>query len=264
MRFVYRLDTLLAFLLLSLFVCGQSGRSDPFILTIEKTKRGIVPVLCGRFDERGQFVMQIIEGTGFFIDRQGHFVTAAHVIRGLKIIAPQQPVPCVPAIDIPMDGWNREAPSFQTRWFKFVEEDCVIDDALDLAVCKSPYLVPFKIYPLVLSDTKPPDGVPVAFTGFPLGNTEPLSSRCNIATYRAAIDTDGSRELVLDKGTWPGASGSPVYGEDGRILGILLQRGLGDGVGIAIARPAHFIVMFLRSKGITVTTSVDNKKNRKQ
>lgn len=265
MRFIHQVSVLLAFaFLLSFLALGQTRRADSFILTIEQVKRSVVPVLCGKFDGSGQFGAQQIEGTGFFVDDQGHFLTAGHVIRDLKVIAPQQPLPCVPAIDIPIDGWNREAAKFQSRWFKFTEADCVINDTLDLAVCKPILPIPFQIYPLFLKDTKPSDGFPVAFTGFPLGNPEPLSSRCNIATYRAASDAEGSRELVLDKGSWPGASGSPIYDEDGNVLAIMLQRGISDGVGISVGRPSHFIIKFLRDDGISVKTTEDRTKKHKK
>jgi S1-C subfamily serine protease len=263
MRFVQRIIAVLFFVFLSRLLVVAGSRTDPFILTIEKAKISVVRILCGRFDEKSQFVLQVIEGTGFFIDDSAHFITAAHVIRDLKIIDPRlQPLPCVPAIDVPIKGWDREASSFDSRWFKFSESDCSIDDALDLAVCKTMLVIPFKIHPLRLKSTKPPDGTPVAFTGFPLGSPEPLTSRCDVATYRAAIDIEGSRELVLDKGTWPGASGSPIYDADGNVLGILLQRGIADGTGIAIGRPTHFILKFLHDKGIAVTESSNDKKRK--
>ena len=43
------------------------------------------------------------------------------------------------------------------------------------------------------------------------------------AAYRDIRDDRGPRELVVDKTTWPGASGSPIYLENGMVIGILLQ-----------------------------------------
>ena len=247
--------------LLSLPVFAGGSRTEAFILAIERVKHAVVPVLCGRIDEKQQFIVQLIDGTGFFVDSEGRFITAAHVIKGLSIVNAQQPFPCVWAIYVPDGGWQRDATTFSTHWFLF--GGCEMDDGLDLAVCKT-VAVPKGIKPLFIEDSRPVDGTPVTFTGFPLGSVEPLSSRGNVATYRGSTDQEGSRELVIDKGTWPGASGSPVYGEDGNVLGIVLQRGLGDGIGISVARPSHFIATFLRSKGITVAARRDKNKKHKQ
>jgi S1-C subfamily serine protease len=224
----------------------RSSRTETFILTIERIKHSVVPIICGKFVDQ-KFVVQLIDGTGFFIDKEGHFVTAAHVIRGLRVINSQQPVPCVDTIYVPDNGWERDAIEIHTHWFMF--NGCEIDDVLDLAVCKT-IQIPKGVKPVTIANTRPADGSPVGFTGFPLGSIEPLSSRCDIATYRAATDSEGSREVVLDKGTWPGASGSPIYNEDGAVLGILLQRGLGDGTGITVGRPSHFILQFLAKHNI--------------
>jgi S1-C subfamily serine protease len=237
-------------------VLGGSGRTEAFILAIERIKHSVVPVVCGKFDDKGQFALQLIDGTGFFIDTQGHFVTAGHVIRGLSIVNAQQPVPCIDAVYVPDNAWQRDAITFNSHWFKF--GDCEIDDSIDVAVCKT-IDIPQRIEAVTIADVRPSDGSPVAFTGFPLGSQEPLSSRCDIATYRAATDSEGSRELVLDKGTWPGASGSPIYREDGSVIGILLQRGIADGTGIAVGRPSHFILQFLAAHKINLTKAKQKK-----
>jgi len=248
MRVVRLVALLLLFVFLSnLLALAQRSSTDAFMLSIERIKRSVVPILCGQVDQRGQFSVQLIDGTGFFVDEQ-HFLTAAHVINDLKTVNPKRSVPCVMAIYVPLNGWEREAINFDAQWFKFT--DCAIDDALDVAVCNPVIKITAKVYPLAFRDFRPPDGSPVAFTGFPLGSIEPLSSRCNISTYRNVIDTEGSRQVMLDKGTWPGASGSPIYDSTGRVLGIMLARGIDDSTGTAFGLPSHFIIMFLRSHGI--------------
>jgi S1-C subfamily serine protease len=239
-----------------------SDRDDHFVLTIERVKHSVFPVLCGQFNLLGQFSIQLIDGTGFFVDEEGDFLTAAHVITDLQTTTLQRPTPCVMAIYVPTNGWEREAITFNTRWFVF--KDCKLDTSLDLALCKPTDKLPTKPTPLSIEDVRPMDGSAVAFTGFPLGQTEPLSSRLNIATYRGANDGEGTRELVLDKGTWPGASGSPVYDERGAVIGIVLARGTADSVGTSYGRPSHFILKFLRDNGIGVKSVEDKPKKRKK
>ncbi len=250
-----------AFLCCCFFVLTGGAGADDFILKIEGVKHSIVPILCGTFNDKQQFTIQQIEGTGFFVDPQGHFMTAGHVIHDLGVIAKEQPLPCVRAIYIPDNGWQREAQTINFHWFPIIH--CDSDETLDLAVCQtSP--IPGGVTPLSIKDIRPPDGTQVGFSGFPMGSIQPLSSRCDIATYRAVSDAEGSRDIVLDKGNWPGASGSPIYDESGSVIGILLQRGIADGTGMTVGRPSHFILQFLRKNGIVpIDKPDDQRKNKK-
>lgn len=252
---------LLLFLFGSLRVLAQA-RADAFVLAIERVKHSVFPVLCGKFDLSGQFSLQLIDGTGFFVDDAGDFITAGHVINDLMTTTLQRPIPCVMAIYEPDNGWNREAIDFPTHWFVF--KDCKIDATLDLALCKPINELPTKTTPLIIEDTRPLDGSDVAFTGFPLGQVEPLSCRLNVATYRGATDGDGTRDLILDKGAWPGASGSPVYDSRGIVIGIILARGMADSIGTSFARPSHFLLKFLRDNGLTVKTGADKPKKHQK
>lgn len=53
--------------------------------------------------------------------------------------------------------------------------------------------------------------------------------------------------MLVDKNNWPGASGSPIYLEDGRVIGVLVQRGIGinDAAGLTLGRVSKLIVPFL-------------------
>jgi hypothetical protein len=92
------------------------------------------------------------------------------------------------------------------------------------------------------------DGASVAFSGFPLDFITPLTSRGAIAGYRASAGTEAD-EVIIDKATWPGASGSPVYGADGRVVGMILKAGIGPGSGLAYARAASVLQQFLSRHG---------------
>ncbi len=262
MRITRVLSMFLLFFIGSLHVFA-SDRADAFVLSIERVKHSVFPILCGQFNLSGQFSVQLIDGTGFFVNGNGDFVTAGHVITDLQTPTLQRPAPCVMAIYVPNGDWQREAINFNVQWYIFA--DCKKDAALDLAVCRTTTKIPTKITPLVIEDIRLPDGSAVAFTGFPLGTVEPLSSRLNIATYRGATDAEGSRDLVLDKWAWPGASGSPVYDARGVVIGLVLARGLADSIGISFARPGHFILKFLRDNGIsTVAKRAETKRHKKQ
>ena len=228
---------------------------DQFVSSIDLVKRSVIPILCAQFDAQGKFSYRFIDGTGFFIDEDAHFVTAAHVIADLKQKT------CIMAIYIPRDGWRRNVMVIDVNWLLF--KDCKVDDSLDLAVCKPVGQVPTRIYPLTFDILQPLDGMPVAFTGFPLGFVQPLSSRGNVAAYRKTVDENGARELIIDKGTWPGASGSPVYSPEGKVVGIILARGTDEATGIAVALPASFIIKFLHDNGIDIPTKTQQKKRKK-
>src|SRR5438128_2213368 len=111
LRIVRSICILLTFLFIfTLFAFGRRKKTETFILTIERVKHSVVPILCGRLDEKGNFSVQLIDGTGFFIDREGHFLTAAHVINDLMGVSPLRPIACVSAIYVPANGWQRDAP----------------------------------------------------------------------------------------------------------------------------------------------------------
>ena len=69
----------------------------------------------------------------------------------------------------------------------------------------------------------------------------------NIAGYQAAEMSPNQglqlRILVLDKPAWPESSGGPVYGVDGRVMGMLLQ----TGSGLAFARHGARLNEFVSS-----------------
>jgi len=200
-------------------------------------------------DKSGRVVS--IEGTGFFVSVDGTFLTADHVIenivsRQLKNLCP------LPAVYIPKSGWIMGAPTFTIDFFFFNVQGCTRDKKLDLAVCKSPRdikrTMPSGATPVVFETSIQPDGTPIAFTGFPLQHTFPLSSIGTVSGYMMVRDERGPREIVMDKAAWPGASGSPIYLENGKVIGIILLRGIGEGAGRAIGRPSRFIQDVLSSR----------------
>ena len=233
-------------------VLGQEAR-DPFIATIEALKHSVAPIVC--LERRGsQTVISDIKGSAFFISRAGEFLTAGHVIEELRHPTGRA-CPDV-AIYLPSGGWKPEVAEEDFQWFLFTIADCDENRHLDLARCATSLNISaplegfnFEVQPVSFEFSNQPDGTPVAFSGFPLRSNDPLTSRGNIAAYRRGKNGSPS-EVIVDKAVWPGASGSPLFLHDGRVIGIIIQGGIGDGAGIAIARPARFIQQFLDDIGL--------------
>lgn len=128
------------------------------------------------------------------------------------------------------------------RRFPFKTSDCRVDSALDIALCSmSDDLLDrrrklhLKVAPVKFDWRIPPDGTPVAFTGFPIQAHDPMTFRGDVAAYRTPWPDPP--ELVLDCATLPGFSGSPIYVADGNVVGILVKDGKEEATGITIARP---------------------------
>ena len=207
----------------------------------------MAPVVCLNGDGP-QATIQDLEGTAFFISEAGEFLTAAHVIDGVQDHAHACPVI---AIYLPPDRWEPERPEEIFTWYPVATGDCEVHRDLDVAKCKS--LVDlsvrrgkqsFEIRPVKFEWTSQPDGTLVAFTGFPLGSRDPLTSRGGVAQYRRRAPQN-TLDLVIDQSAWPGASGAPVYLSDGRVIGMLVARGSGEGAGTSVVRPAHVLQRIL-------------------
>jgi S1-C subfamily serine protease len=234
------------------FVAAPIQIAPSFISATARIKRSVIPVVCAHFSQPGNNItLDSIEGTAFFVRSDGMFATANHVITGLT--NPARRSPCqISAIYVPLVGWQPRVVNQRAHYSFFTAAFCTVDANIDVAVCGP-------IPDVVQSNSAPPDpvsfesalqddGTPTAFTGFPLGSPSPVTSRGFTAAYRDAQDERGPRELIIDKTAWPGASGSPIYIEDGRVIGIVLARGTGEGAGIAIGRPASFIERLLAER----------------
>lgn len=255
------LKLLLACGVLLLLVGCVAKRAAPppqttmFNSSITNIKRSVFPIVCVQPPAQlpGEDIVRSIEGTAFFVRQDGTFATAGHVIRDLT--APNRAVPCEqPAFYLPVQDWNRAA-TFRATTFRFAQEACRVNEQLDVAICRwnGPQVGPGSMNDrmgrspnvVTLETVLQDDGVAIAFTGFPLQAVAPLTSVGVVAAYRN-IPADGEpREIVIDKIAWPGASGSPIYLSNGRVVGIILQRGVGESVGIAVGRPAVFIQRLL-------------------
>lgn len=234
------------FTALHAFTCASFafGQDKPVsVETIERIKSATVPIVCGVLMEGGTFNVNMIFGSAFFVNDEGYFVTAAHVVKAMTPTAK-----CFPAIYVFVGGWKTI--KAKGHWFRF--DSCVYDESADIAVCKtleSPFLAEdvkaqlrFVTFETALNLR---DGTSLAFTGFPLQVPRPMTSKGSLATI---FEVD--KRIVIDKSAWKGASGSPVYLSDGKVIGIIIQKGTGEGEGLAFARSAEMITDFLTKNKI--------------
>ncbi|HEX4079745.1 MAG TPA: serine protease [Rhizomicrobium sp.] len=192
----------------------------------------------------------IVDRTGFFISSRGDFLTAAHVLQafgpGGQLANCPLTVLYEGAVDVPG--------VFGGVAFVVSLSDCVTDIELDIARCHTIDAVSklagggYAPRPVTFDASQRDDGTAIAITGFPLLNIRPVSSRGYIGAY--TLDPRGPVQMVLDRASWPGGSGSPVYDSKGKVLGMVLQTGEGLAVGISNARSSFAIAKFLAAHPI--------------
>jgi S1-C subfamily serine protease len=244
-----------AFAFAILLVLGNSPVKRSWVETIKDVKRSVVPVVCGYTNNKGQWVIADIEGTGFFVDRRGgRFVTASHVLDSLDTFKKQMPEhSCESAIYIPDEGWEKVGKVINFEYFTFSK--CIRSASADVAVCTlienpftSPRLPKGLVQEVSFAAREVPDGTAAAFTGFPLERTSPITSIGSVAGRHTLGDDDRWFFYLLDKTAWPGASGSPVYTESGKVIGIITRTGTADSAGISFARCSAAIENLLTHK----------------
>jgi trypsin-like peptidase len=222
-----------------------AAAADPFLATIATMKRAVTPIACMESGEGGVRRPSRIAGTAFFLTPDGEFMTAAHVIadvlRGSQKTGTEG---CAsPVVYLPLSEWPSGSNEFTARWYLFDAEKCVQDSGLDLAFCRTRQNpsedLRRTIGTVAFERGLQVDGTAVAFTGFPLNVIQPMTARGHIAMYTSR------NELIVDQSAWPGVSGCPVYLVDGSVIGVLIQRGTGDGTGRSIVRTTAEIDAFL-------------------
>src|SRR6266498_4169493 len=242
--------------------CFLNAQTDGFPESVKRAKESIVPVACATWpDESHAITIKEIEGTGFFVNYGGNFITAAHVINDhFRWYTKDRPsADCFPVIYLANPTW------LKARWFQF--HACISDTNIDVAVCKTvedPVLYPeLHVGSLRLSSkTTFDDGTPVAFTGFPQNILVPITSKANIAAV-GEFFVLGRIDIVIDKTNWHGISGAPLYLSDGTVIGMMRQRGEGLWDGLAFARDMAAILKFLKEHNITVADDLPAEKKRK-
>ena len=225
----------------------QAEPASGFTGAIQTIKRAVIPLAC--ISVNGTTAQTLsVEGTGFFVAADGTFITANHVLEGM--VSPHRQGPCPhTAFYLPQTGgWSADEATFRSDYYVFHVNECKRDADIDVARCRSvrPIEPIHKITPVSFDTAVQLEGTPVAFTGFPLQFQIPLSSVGNVSGYVRTLDGRGPRSIIMDKEAWPGASGSPLYLANGKVVGILRQRGVNDGTGRTIGTPSRLIQEFLQ------------------
>ena len=213
---------------------------DPFLAAIETAKRSVASLDCLSVSGSESKILERV-GSAFLLSGSGDFLTAAHVIARMQ--NPEGSCP-TPALTLPAGDWHPEARTEDMRWFPFQASRCRMEPSLDIAVCTlSEDLsarkrdLHLKAAPVVFEWDIPADGTEVAFTGFPLRARDPMTFRAHVAAFRTPWPDEPIPELVLDRPTLAGFSGSPVYLANGKVVAIILKEGKDEAAGVTIVRP---------------------------
>jgi hypothetical protein len=256
------------FIILALFFIVSyptSGQEGVPVKAIEDAKLVIVPVVCGYLDESNEFKISFVAGTGFFVDVNGRFLTDAHVLDHWDE-AMKTKHTCFPAIYIPDRGWDWKEFHIRFSFQVFEFLPCEKDETVDLAICQ-PKQNPFTSKRILRSniavasfDTQMwPEGTAVAFSGFPMESKNPITSKGFIGGFMGITEEIAGFDYVIDKAAWPGASRSPIYLANGKVIAIIRSQGTNQNSGVSWARSASTIVDFLSKHPYGETQPQTNK-----
>jgi S1-C subfamily serine protease len=181
------------------FGTARSGRGLRFVfgMSAEEGARYLSPVTAGAAGgNRPATSGKTSSGTGFFITRQGHILTNAHVVDGCRDITVQQPGgPTVSANAVTTDKQN------------------------DLALLQTAAPAPAVATLRGSRPIRPGESV-IAF-GFPLSGMMSSGGVLTTGTVNALSGTgDDTRYLQISAPIQPGNSGGPLLDTTGAIVGV--------------------------------------------
>src|SRR5262249_21700018 len=159
--------------------------------------------ICAQLDPRGQFNLRVIDGTGFFLDQAGTFLTARHVITDFLVGGPLADCSMAEIILVPNGAWDEIGSTVQA--FKFTPTNCVISTVSDIAKCKTDVdlsladLKAFTPIPVRFDDGKLIRGSNVMFVGFPLQNQAPVIAKTFVAGFARHSPRMPDGTLILNQ-----------------------------------------------------------------
>ena len=237
-----------------------------FTKSIQQVRKSIFPLFFfGKNGTHGSL------GTGFFIDDQGHFLTANHVVEALPDGANLAYIGNIP---------NSNFQSKKPIGVQMLAQD----KRTDLALGR---ITEEKLAPLQFSENEALIGQSIALCGYPLPNISTQKVTNNQTLVGIKIDVSQVRQywqptMKMDrikKGTFykksfdsfitqhaslPGMSGGPIFDLEGKVVGVntanatrQIQRKTGpikveNGIGIELTEVKDFV-----EKAMTMTTVAD-------
>jgi trypsin-like peptidase len=189
-----------------------------------------------------------VEGSGFFVNSAGYFVTPKHIVADLVVYTQQH------ACDVSILVIESQEIGASVQ-VKVINVACRVSKDYDIAVCWPKKTNPFtdrdtrQVVRVGILDITPRlEGTDLAFTGFPMQQIVPITSVGIVAGYMYG---PGQPLVVLiDKIAWGGDSGSPMYYSDGKIAGMITATGSNNLVGISTGIASSVIHEFLKQQHV--------------
>lgn len=187
--------------------------------SIQMAKGSIFPIIA-TFFKNGQYAGTQVAGSGFFIDEEGHFATALHVVNGHPTLVQYGSLG-----NIPYTRFNNAQPE------RIIEIGR--NPALDLYVGKlTKNLQP----PLSIIKKNPLEGTSIVIGGYPFPNIKKnpngmlnfftvrqywqstmIMDYLNMSHFDPRLKYNG---FLVDNRTIPGMSGGPALNVNGEIIGM--------------------------------------------
>lgn len=229
--------------------CGRLPQST-FVKAIEKNYNSIH--ILGNVNAKNEIH---VEGSGFFINEEGYYITNLHAILGA--IKYYKEHPDAPPVILIRENFKRDNSKITLKVLK-PESFPIKDETFDIAVIKTT--------PNPFNDSKlqnnlsivnlnaqiPPDGTRLIFSGFP-EQTKIISSREGIlgslTIRKHEISNNDTPVLEIDTSSATGYSGSPLYlSTDGAVVGIVV--GGVSSCSVTTAIPIKYALKLLDEKRI--------------
>lgn len=204
----------------------NEAEAEPQVSATSESNRSVATIAQGEIDIRAEMEKRgdpVANGSGFFIDREGYFVTNHHVAAAGKVFF----------IGSKASGW-RQANLLEA------------DEEHDLALLK----IEHQTDPFVLSDSdKVTLGQTVATIGFPnieLQGLSPKFTKGEISSLAGIQDDPTTFQISVP--VQPGNSGGPLFDEGGCVVGVVSARLSQDAVVALTGTHAENVNYAVKSK----------------
>ena len=206
---------------------------------------------------RGIAFLPVAFGTGFVVSREGHVVTTLHVIRRAEklgsevLVGGKKIVVCA----------NRPARLYECDEVRII----ALDEDHELALLKMKSIRRAASLSAVrISPTQPMEGTQIWAAGYPGNKGGQLTmtagtflgaGQSDTALAPSNSPTSGERFWFAEMIVENGASGGPVYLQDGSVIGVVVNRSATQAI-VGFVPAQHVIALMARS-GIHHDTTVE-------